>query len=154
MENEYYEYHVRKIIKEHRIFENAEFTFDTSKCYDVIKSMDKYSMNTFEKDGTYDFTDMLYITLKKLQEGKWKVPGWYLFSNICVVATSISDITFFAIICIDFSLNSAGLRVDIIIVAMIPRMVITRIASAMVKPNLKIFFIKNFLYTNQIPHLV
>ena len=84
MENEYYEYHVRKIIKEHRIFESAEFTFDTSKCYDVIKSMDKYSMNTFEKDGTYDFTDMLYITLKKLQEGKWKVPGWYLFSNICV----------------------------------------------------------------------
>lgn len=47
-----------------------------------IEQIDCLSLKTFEECNTIDFTDMLYITLRKLQNGDWNIPYWLLFTNI------------------------------------------------------------------------
>lgn len=47
-----------------------------------IEKIDSLSFKAFEDKGEIDFTDMLYITLKKLQTGDWNIPYWLLFTNI------------------------------------------------------------------------
>lgn len=47
-----------------------------------IERIDNLSLNEFETNNSIDFTDMLYITLRKLQNGDWNIPYWLLFTNI------------------------------------------------------------------------
>ena len=47
-----------------------------------IERIDNMSLNIFEEKNIIDFTDMLYITLKKIQVGDWNIPYWLLFTNI------------------------------------------------------------------------
>lgn len=47
-----------------------------------IEQIDNLSLREFEEHSTIDFTDMLYITYKKIQNGDWNIPYWLLFTNI------------------------------------------------------------------------
>ena len=47
-----------------------------------IERIDNLGLSMFEDKSIIDFTDMLYITLKKLQTGDWNIPYWLLFTNI------------------------------------------------------------------------
>ena len=47
-----------------------------------IEKIDELSLKIFEEKCVIDFTDMLYITLKKLQTQEWNIPYWMLFTNI------------------------------------------------------------------------
>ena len=61
----------------------SEFVAHTSnQMLDWIEKIDNLSLKAFEENNTIDFTDMLYITLKKLQNGDWNIPYWLLFTNI------------------------------------------------------------------------
>lgn len=61
----------------------AEFVAHTpSQMLNWIDRIDSTSLAIFEDKNVVDFTDMLYITLKKLQEGDWNIPYWLLFTNI------------------------------------------------------------------------
>jgi superfamily I DNA/RNA helicase len=66
------------------IFQNtSEFEAHTAnEMLSWIERIDSISLSLFEKDQLIDFTDMLYITLKKLQCGDWNMPFWLLFTNI------------------------------------------------------------------------
>ena len=57
----------------------------------LIRQVDKKSLEMFEKEQVYDFTDMLYITLNKLRNKEWEVPGWNLYTNI--VADESQDLS-------------------------------------------------------------
>ena len=57
----------------------------------LIRQIDKKSLEMFEKEQVYDFTDMLYITLNKLRSKEWEVPGWNLYTNI--VADESQDLS-------------------------------------------------------------
>jgi superfamily I DNA/RNA helicase len=57
----------------------------------LIRQIDKKSLDMFEKEQIYDFTDMLYITLLKLKNKEWEVPGWNLYTNI--VADESQDLS-------------------------------------------------------------
>lgn len=54
-----------------------------------IRFMYIQDINSFETELIVDFTDMLYITLKKLNNGEWKVPYYLLFTN--VIADEVQD---------------------------------------------------------------
>lgn len=61
----------------------SEFIAHTSnQMLDWIEKIDNLSLKIFEDKCEIDFTDMLYITLKKLQSGDWNIPYWLLFTNI------------------------------------------------------------------------
>ena len=61
----------------------SEFIAHTSnQMLDWIERIDDLSIKAFEKDNIIDFTDMLYMTLKKIQDGSWNIPYWLLFTNI------------------------------------------------------------------------
>lgn len=47
-----------------------------------IEKIDNLSLKLFEDKCEIDFTDMLYITFKKLQNSNWNIPYWLLFTNI------------------------------------------------------------------------
>ena len=49
---------------------------------DWLQLIDEMSIEDFEQECKCDFTDMLYITLKKLQSKEWEIPYWLLFTNI------------------------------------------------------------------------
>lgn len=61
----------------------SEFIAHTSnQMLDWIENIDRLSLKMFEDENIIDFTDMLYITLRKLQNGEWDIPYWLLFTNI------------------------------------------------------------------------
>ena len=47
-----------------------------------LEQIDERSLEEFEANGIIDFTDMLYITYKKLSSGEWKVPYYNLYTNV------------------------------------------------------------------------
>ena len=56
-----------------------------------LENIDKRSKKEFNDYKTIDFTDMLYITLNKLRNKEWEVPGWNLYTNI--VADESQDLS-------------------------------------------------------------
>ena len=52
--------------------------------YVIIKQLDTLSYNAFEETQSYDFTDMLYITYKKISNHEWEVPYWACFTNVVI----------------------------------------------------------------------
>lgn len=61
----------------------SEFDAHTpNQILDWIERIDGISLNKFEINNSIDFTDMLYITLRKLQNEDWDIPYWLLFTNI------------------------------------------------------------------------
>ena len=61
----------------------SEFIAHTSnEILNWIEKIDNISINLFEVHHLIDFTDMLYITYKKIKDEKWDIPYWMLFTNI------------------------------------------------------------------------
>lgn len=82
LHNDYTNLEIEKIISEYNLFFSEDFYVSPSEIISTIKEIDKLSLKKFENEKIYDFSDMLYITLLKLQTKEWFVPGWLLFSNI------------------------------------------------------------------------
>ena len=77
------DYDLKKIVEDHQLFfssENPEFNCPYSELNKYIKRIDYLSIKQFEEERIYDFTDMLYITLKKLQSKEWQMPGWNFYT--------------------------------------------------------------------------
>ena len=49
-----------------------------------LEQIDEKSIEEFETSRVIDFTDMLYITYKKLSNGEWKVPYYNYYTNIYI----------------------------------------------------------------------
>ena len=49
-----------------------------------LEQIDEKSIEEFETSRVIDFTDMLYITYKKLNNGEWKVPYYNYYTNIYI----------------------------------------------------------------------
>ena len=49
-----------------------------------LEEIDEKSIEEFNNTRTIDFTDMLYITYKKLCSGEWKVPYYNYYTNIYI----------------------------------------------------------------------
>lgn len=49
-----------------------------------LEEIDEKSIEEFETSRVIDFTDMLYITYKKLSSGEWKVPYYNYYTNIYI----------------------------------------------------------------------
>ena len=49
-----------------------------------LEQIDEKSIEEFETSKVIDFTDMLYITYKKLSSGEWKVPYYNYYTNIYI----------------------------------------------------------------------
>ena len=49
-----------------------------------LEQIDEKSIEEFETSRVIDFTDMLYITYKKLSSGEWKVPYYNYYTNIYI----------------------------------------------------------------------
>ena len=47
-----------------------------------LEQIDEKSIEEFKTSRVIDFTDMLYITYKKLSSGEWKVPYYNYYTNI------------------------------------------------------------------------
>lgn len=61
-----------------------------------LEQIDERSMNEFEKYNTIDFSDMLYITYKKLSKGIWEIPYYNYYTNIYIdEAQDLSTIQLF-----------------------------------------------------------
>lgn len=59
--------------------------FETPSIEEVLpfcKQIHNKSLELFNENKVYDFTDMLYITYIKLCEGEWSVPYWHMYSNV------------------------------------------------------------------------
>lgn len=82
LHNEYTDFEIKKIIDEYGLFFDEDFYVSDSEIIATVKEIDKLSLKKFEDEKVYDFSDMLYITLTKLRERDWVVPGWLLFTNI------------------------------------------------------------------------
>ena len=82
LHNEYTDFEIKKIIDEYGLFFDEDFYVPDSEIIATVKEIDKLSLKKFEDEKVYDFSDMLYITLTKLRERDWVVPGWLLFTNI------------------------------------------------------------------------
>ena len=49
-----------------------------------LEQIDEKSIEEFKTSRVIDFTDMLYITYKKLSNGEWKVPYYNYYTNIYI----------------------------------------------------------------------
>ena len=76
---------IKALIKENNLFMDSQFSEPslTTIC-DIIEKLDELSLKAFEEQQSYDFTDMLYITLRKLQTKEWEIPFWASFYNVVV----------------------------------------------------------------------
>lgn len=75
-------YAILKIVEDYNLFNDNIFYVDNNDILLWVRKIDKKSLYAFEETGVFDFTDILYITLKKLQEKEWQVPGWSYYTNI------------------------------------------------------------------------
>ena len=76
---------IAKIITEQNLFMHERFFAPTiDEIYAIIKQLDTLSYNAFEESQSYDFTDMLYITYKKISNHEWEVPYWACFTNVVI----------------------------------------------------------------------
>ena len=89
---------IERLVEEHGLFFDVEGNFhrpDNSVICSWIWDIDKESLDQFESDRIIDFTDMIYITVKKLAEKEWNVPFYNLYTNIAVdEAQDINRLTF------------------------------------------------------------
>ena len=61
-----------------------------------LEQIDEKSLKEFELTSTIDFSDMLYITYKKLSSGAWQVPYYNYYTNIYIdEAQDLSTIQLF-----------------------------------------------------------
>lgn len=61
-----------------------------------LEQIDERSLEEFEKNNTIDFSDMLYITYKKLSKGTWEIPYYNYYTNIYIdEAQDLSTIQLF-----------------------------------------------------------
>lgn len=83
---------ISEIIKEQGLFFHEIYGgVSSDTALKVIRQIDNQSLLAFENEKTYDFTDMLYITLKKLRNKEWEIPYWNYYSNI--VADESQDLS-------------------------------------------------------------
>lgn len=76
---------IKEVIKEQGLFFHEIYGGVSSDiALKVIRQIDAQSLLLFEKEKIYDFTDMLYITLKKLFSKEWEIPYWNYYTNIVV----------------------------------------------------------------------
>ena len=61
---------------------NNCFAPSIGEIVDWLEKIDSMSLRDFEEKNICDFTDMLYITLNKLQNKEWQIPYWMLYTNI------------------------------------------------------------------------
>lgn len=76
---------IEEVVENHGLFVDLENGFsrpNNSTICSWIWEIDEKSLEQFEKEHIIDFTDMLYITIKYIKEGKWKVAPWQYFTNI------------------------------------------------------------------------
>lgn len=74
-----------KLVDNHGLFIDLENGFsapDNSVICSWLWDIDKQSLELFEKEHVIDFTDMLYITVTKLQSKQWKNAPWFYFTNV------------------------------------------------------------------------
>ena len=88
---------IKDIINEQGLFFHELYgSVSSETAFEVIRQIDTQSLAIFEKEKLYDFTDMLYITLKKLSKKEWEVPYWNYYTNIVVdEAQDLSTIQLF-----------------------------------------------------------
>lgn len=76
---------VNGLIKDHNLFDDREFGYSCPSSWElltVLQNVHSNSIKLFDREGSIDFTDMLYITYQKLKSGEWKTPYWNLYTNI------------------------------------------------------------------------
>ena len=76
---------VKKLCDEYNLFIDYENDFERPsefKMSSILEAMDEASLDEFETNHTIDFTDMLYITYRKISDKEWQVPPWGFYTNI------------------------------------------------------------------------
>lgn len=104
---------IKDIINEQGLFFHEIYgSVSSETAFDIIRQIDTKSLAIFEKEKTYDFTDMLYITLKKLSNKDWEVPYWNYYSNI--VADEAQDLSTIQLFLLKFFKRQGGRYVYIL----------------------------------------
>ena len=79
---------VKNLVKEYNLFidySGNDFSSPlVSTMVTWLEQIDEKSIEEFETSKVIDFTDMLYITYKKLSSGEWKVPYYNYYTNIYI----------------------------------------------------------------------
>lgn len=91
---------VERLIEDYNLFADYsgnDFSMPLiSTILDWLEEIDNKSMEVFETTKEIDFTDMLYITYKKLSEGQWNIPYYNYYTNIyCDEAQDLSTLQLF-----------------------------------------------------------
>ena len=83
--------HIHDLIEDHEIFkvysknDNDKLKVpELSQISQVLSLINAESLDEFERLGTIDFTDMLYITYWYIKNKKWKVPYWGFYQNVII----------------------------------------------------------------------
>lgn len=79
---------VEKLVEDYNLFVDYSGNDFSSPLIDTmvtwLEEIDERSINEFNNTRVIDFTDMLYITYKKLSSGEWKVPYYNYYTNIYI----------------------------------------------------------------------
>ena len=79
---------VEKLVEDYNLFvdySGNDFSSPlVSTMVEWLEEIDEKSIKEFNNTRTIDFTDMLYITYKKLYSGEWKVPYYNYYTNIYI----------------------------------------------------------------------
>lgn len=79
---------VEKLVKDYNLFvdySGNDFSSPlVSTMVEWLEEIDEKSIEEFKTSRVIDFTDMLYITYKKLSSGEWKVPYYNYYTNIYI----------------------------------------------------------------------
>jgi len=80
---------LERLVRDYALFSDPDFekSFEHDLIYKCLAEIDKAHISAFEKDGKYDFTDMLYLPLLYLETKEWKLPGWLYFDVIATDET-------------------------------------------------------------------
>ena len=79
---------VEKLVEDYNLFvdySGNDFSSPlVSTMVEWLEEIDEKSIEEFKTSRVIDFTDMLYITYKKLSSGEWKVPYYNYYTNIYI----------------------------------------------------------------------
>ena len=79
---------VEKLVEDYNLFVDYSGNDFSSPLVNTmvewLEEIDEKSIEEFNNTRTIDFTDMLYITYKKLYSGEWKVPYYNYYTNIYI----------------------------------------------------------------------
>jgi superfamily I DNA/RNA helicase len=70
---------IQDVISLYELFSDVSIP---SNLLNILAEVDIENFKQFEKSGIINFSDQLYITLKKIMSKEWQVPGYLLFQNI------------------------------------------------------------------------